>query len=102
MSSPGLTVTVAVAPVPLMLAEPQSTLVSVQPAVAPSVTDLEPSPAAEGEHLLVRVGRVSRVGVEREAGNDAGAGAVNGKESEPEFTGSVTFMIVSFASFLFV
>ena len=42
MSSPGLTVTVVVAPLPLLLAEPQSTLVSVQPLVVPSVTDLEP------------------------------------------------------------
>ena len=53
MSSPGLTVTVAVAPLPLLLAEPQSTLVSVQPLVVPSVTDLEPTRAAEGEALLV-------------------------------------------------
>ena len=103
MSAPAATLTVAVEPVPVLVPPTHVTLVSVQPLVEPSVTDFEPSwLEVEGERLLARVGRVGRVGVEAEAGIAPELALVYGKESEPELAGSVTFLIVSLASFLLV
>ena len=103
MSSPGLTVTVAVAPLPLLVAEPQSTLVSVQPLVEPSVTDFEPSWLEVKVNvfwlgLVASAALVSRL----KLASTPELALVYGKESEPELAGSVTFLIVSLASFLLV
>src|SRR6476661_6840558 len=101
--SPAAIVTVAAGEVPVLVPPTQVMSVSVHPVVEPSVTVLEPS------WLPVNVktfwfGLVASAAFVSSVNGDVVPvpEAVNGKVSVPEFTGSVTFTIVSEALFLLV
>ena len=102
MSSPAATITVAVGEVPLFVAPTQVMSVSVQPLVEPSVTDFEPSWVPLKVNTFVSELVLSDVLVSSVKAEVPVPVAVKPKVLEPELTGTVTFMIVSFASFLLV